>query len=115
MMTLYSCNIKKADENIQTEKIIEKIKSPEPKTVIDYSELLNVELVGLTKYSKNNKRFYVDFSSACFCNSPSILLKEKKFIYLVIVKIHYHHSQKTLTTHTRLFKLTKQTIVYPYH
>lgn len=83
ILILYSCNVKTSDQKkgnkkIQSEIIIKKNEKIESKTEVEYSELFNVELVGLTKDSKNNKRYYVDFSSACYCNTPSILLKEKK-------------------------------------
>ncbi|MEP2281256.1 hypothetical protein [Maribacter sp.] len=43
-----------------------------------YSELFDVELVGLTINSENTEKYIIDFSSYCMCDSPSILLKQEK-------------------------------------
>ena len=48
------------------------------KTNETYSELFNVELVGLTINSKNKEKYLIDFLSYCMCDSPSILLKQNK-------------------------------------
>lgn len=79
MVILSGCNAKivaEIDDSTSTQinSKVDKAQSIQ----VSYSELFNVELVGLTKNDKIEKGYHVDFSSACMCNSPSILLEETK-------------------------------------
>jgi hypothetical protein len=82
IISLFSCKEKNSDTNesskiVQTPKALENNKKIASSIKVKYADLFNTELVGLTK-DFENKRHYVDFSSACMCNSPSILIKERK-------------------------------------
>lgn len=84
LIILSSCNkqVSTKNKNLKETPISKVIENKPKKTIkTDYSKLFNTELVGLTKDSKNEKKFYIDFSSACMCNSTSILLKEKKVYF----------------------------------
>ena len=83
VLVLMSCN-NQVSNKIEASKItpnnaiLEKKSKVEAVISTKHSNLFNVELVGVTKDSINTKRYYVDFSSACMCDSPSILLKENR-------------------------------------
>jgi len=91
ILFIISCNTETPSKNTQhidkniTEKtnIPIKISKTENQYLIKkYSKLFNTELVGLIKDSINPNNYYVDFLSACMCDSPSILLqKDKVYIF----------------------------------
>jgi len=90
-ISIYGCNqIDKTSKikNIQTDvkKYDSIVKSSETKKInLEYDkkfkEIFNQKLIGLTikkkKETNDNKRYWVDFSAACMCNSPSIYIDEK--------------------------------------
>ncbi len=79
IITFFTYNLKNSSKKEGSKTVeIEIVTKEQALTKITNSELFNVELVGLTKDPKNIKSYSVNFSSACYCDSPSILLKEEK-------------------------------------
>lgn len=65
-------------KSVKKTENIENKRKTKPDLLLKYSKIFNVELVGLSKDSIIVDRYYIDFSSGCLCNSPSILLTEAK-------------------------------------
>lgn len=75
-----------------------------------YKNLLNTNLVGLSVINKEQENIYkkygIDFSTACFCDAPSIYIDEKDkkiFVY------NYCESEKSLINieHSHIFKISE--------